>query len=142
MKKCANDKLYDCKDNLCFNNVHTDGKCYCMNGYLNSIADCGFSVLSGVDKIQIKPRDTCKWFSKMCEKKLSENDKKEHWEKNTPTYLFHRLVQEVAELSEELNSFGQSENIIKECADVANFAMMIASIHSIKINNIRGRKEE
>jgi NTP pyrophosphatase (non-canonical NTP hydrolase) len=87
-------------------------------------------------------RKEIKSFSEDMEKKLKKNDHKEHWSKSNYAYLIQRLRKEVDELDEELSSFviGQAMprdldgacsiekygEVVEECADVANFAMMIA----------------
>jgi hypothetical protein len=66
-------------------------------------------------------------FSKIMEEKLSENDSKNGWSNCTNQYLFHLLLKEVAELSELIfNDSIEPVELRRECADVANFAMMIS----------------
>ena len=75
-------------------------------------------------------------FSSEMEKVLRENDYKDGWDGCTREYLFYALQREVFELFEVLKPnqhhtiFGNPEinpeKVIKECCDVANFAMMIA----------------
>ncbi len=55
--------------------------------------------------------------------KLEENSHKGGWEKCDMTYLYHRAAQEIEELKEALFN---RKRVVSECADVANFAMMIA----------------
>ena len=75
-------------------------------------------------------------FALLMEKKLQENDHKEHWSKCNQEYLLKRLDEEVQELHKcfffyspgDMNFFmdGQHEDKIPgEAADVANFAMML-----------------
>ena len=59
------------------------------------------------------------------EAKLRENDHKGGWDVNTDQELMWRLLDEMAELRHAL-TYGDAESIVKECADVANFAMFIA----------------
>lgn len=75
---------------------------------------------------------------------LPENVAKGSWEHDHPLTLYVRLVEEMAELREELHlSFTYSkppgrhliteeeyQEILSECADVANFAAMIADVCS------------
>jgi NTP pyrophosphatase (non-canonical NTP hydrolase) len=61
-------------------------------------------------------------FAEAMELALRENDWKGHWRHCTGTYLFNRLRGEVNELSRAT----KPEERLKEAADVANFAMMIA----------------
>lgn len=56
--------------------------------------------------------------------KLKKNSHKAHWETVSCDYLFDRLKEEVQELADARS--GTVEQIIDECYDVANFAMMIA----------------
>ena len=68
------------------------------------------------------------WFAGRMKMKLMNNLHKAHWSEADDEYLLSRLKGESVELHEEL--FAKStccpEAIIDECADVANFAMMIA----------------
>lgn len=83
-------------------------------------------------------------FAEIMEQKLKENDHKSHWTEESYSYLLERLEEEVSELKEKISKirFGggraladesiegilepEPEDIQRECADVANFAMMIA----------------
>jgi len=56
--------------------------------------------------------------------KLDKNSHKAHWSTVDCDYLFDRLLEEVQELKNARS--GTVEQIIDECYDVANFAMMIA----------------
>jgi hypothetical protein len=57
--------------------------------------------------------------------KLRANKHKAHWSTVDDWWLVARMELEMEELREAL-SIGNKSAIIKECADVANFAMMIA----------------
>ena len=71
-------------------------------------------------------RPEVQWFAGIMESKLQQAD---GWKDENALWLFERLVQEVFELHEALIKTTYSEeDVIKECADVANFAMMIADI--------------
>lgn len=70
-------------------------------------------------------RPELQWFVKQMESKLQENDHKQHWSKLHQDYLIHRLYQEAGELWNAIRN-EPPENIVKEAADVGNFAMMIA----------------
>jgi NTP pyrophosphatase (non-canonical NTP hydrolase) len=74
-------------------------------------------------------RQELSWFSEQMEMTLKENDHKGGWgsEQCSLDYLIERLKEEVNELIVATDS-GKAgvENVIRECADVANFAMMIA----------------
>lgn len=76
---------------------------------------------------------TLEWFKEEQIKKLSEHhDRKRSWREEDINHLADLLGIECNELDEVLpnpfivNQTVDYEAIIKECADVANFAMMIA----------------
>jgi len=86
-----------------------------------------------------KQRKAVKEFSKDMERKLKENDhKKQGWLGCSYSYLFKCIRKEVNELLFEMSTDGdldlprriitdeKKQNIINECADIANFAMMIS----------------
>lgn len=64
-------------------------------------------------------------FADIMEIKLNKNDHKTGWKSCSNTYLLTRLKNEVTELENALIN-GKGVTIVKEAADVANFAMMIA----------------
>lgn len=77
-------------------------------------------------------REGLAWFKERMAEKLQENRHKKPWDKKEIDYLFRRLLDEVEELRFSLqdtqaNRYVDKESIIYECADVANFAMMIAN---------------
>ena len=99
----------------------------------------------------MQPRKEVKEFAKLMEEKLQKNDHKEHWSKSNYAYLIQRLHQEVEELDEALqgfiigqtmprdlsgsNSIKQYGEVVDECIDVANFAMMISdNLHNLQDN--------
>lgn len=77
-------------------------------------------------------REQVKWFAEQMENKLKENDHKGGWDDCNVYWLWQRLQDESGELLTAINLYrdlGADKNdIIKEAADVANFAMMIADI--------------
>lgn len=77
-------------------------------------------------------RESVKWFAEQMENKLKENDKKGGWDDCNIYWLIQRIREEINELLSAVNlnrDLGATkENIIREAADVANFAMMIADI--------------
>lgn len=96
---------------------------------------------SFLDSLKDEEREELKWFSKNMEQKLKENDYKGGWDDVTVNFLLERLDCEFKELQNIINEFisdtGRSvedglllpiypQDIVRECADVANFAMMIA----------------
>ncbi len=64
-------------------------------------------------------------FSAKMRARLIANIDKGGWKAESSAYLLRRLLQEVAELVQELDQ-GTPESIEAEAVDVANFAMMIA----------------
>jgi len=64
------------------------------------------------------------WFSFKMVEKLFKNRRKSHWSTVGCDYLLDRLIEELEELKEARG--GSADEIISECADVGNFAMMIA----------------
>lgn len=60
--------------------------------------------------------------------KLQANAHKAHWSTVTTGWLFARLIHEVSELGHVLDD-GTPAMIRSECADIANFAMMISENH-------------
>ena len=71
-------------------------------------------------------RECVKWFAKEMEKKLKENDHKPGWQEDCFEALYLRMKHEVREVAEAFDKNNRAVIIIRECADVANFAMMIA----------------
>lgn len=66
-------------------------------------------------------------FANAMEAQLRANDHKPGWKHDSPESLRMRIYDEWMELTEALRSIPRNENVIlKEAADVANFAMMIA----------------
>lgn len=77
-------------------------------------------------------RESVKWFSEQMETKLRENDKKGGWDNCNIYWIIKRINEETNELLNAVDLHrdlgATKENIIREAADVANFAMMIADI--------------
>lgn len=82
--------------------------------------------------------------------KLNQNLEKDMWHNDSIDHLFSKLELEIAELCTEvkLHDYGTEdlqakrlENIILECADVANFAMFIADIADMKKMDLQKRFE-
>jgi len=86
----------------------------------------------------MKLRPEIEWFAGIMEQKLQENDDKGGWSECTTDYLLGRLRDEFDELGQVFIklgqdaiehkgiSFGTVNQFCAECADVANFAMMLA----------------
>jgi len=77
--------------------------------------------------MKITQRETrgLNWFVREMEKKLEANFYKREWCFCSLQYLSMRLTQEKKELARAIKK-KDKKRIIEECADVANFAMMIA----------------
>ena len=73
-------------------------------------------------------------FASIMDKKLDDNHKKGGWSDCSLAYLSMRAMVELSEVYEYILNCGELENpsdyikkkISEECADVANFVMMIA----------------
>jgi len=80
------------------------------------------------------------WFATQMTRKLNENVDKGHWDGTDLSYLVDRLREEVDEVEEAYDNLieyrsspmyandddSDWDSLLDECADVANFAMMIA----------------
>lgn len=76
-------------------------------------------------------KEDLEWFVTEMEAKLDENNYKGTWKNDNIFSLFNNLYEEFEELEHEIDQLecGNIDallKIIKECADVSNFAMMIA----------------
>lgn len=90
MKRCLNDKVYYCNDDLC---IHTESefKCY-LNYFLGSPRDCGYSELSAdfLDEVKVKPEYI---LDLMTLEKINDeltNAKEKH--PNWPTDIIHMVA--------------------------------------------------
>jgi hypothetical protein len=79
--------------------------------------------MSDVKVTDLKVRPEVARFALLMEAKLRANDFKRHWSCSSLQYLSARLTQERKELSEAIAT---RTGVGEECADIANFAMMIA----------------
>lgn len=89
-----------------------------LNAYQSSISSpvCGNGL-----------RPVVKWFAEQMEAALKRNDHKTGWLNDDWDELHDRIIDEAKELYAECGKFTKDkEKIIKEAADVANFALMIA----------------
>lgn len=78
-------------------------------------------------EIQLRPE--VRAFAEAMELALQQNDHKGGWSGCSELYLVERMREEEAELVKTLITDGdQLPAILKEAADVANFAMMIADV--------------
>lgn len=83
-----------------------------------------------------------RWFSEFMESKLRlyEGKKGDSWKEFNIYRLFQRLRKEVEEIKEimpECESKEEVRKLIDECADVANFAMMIAHNATNELTEIK-----
>lgn len=72
-------------------------------------------------------------FMVVCEEKLRENDHKSHWSGEEIEKLHRRLYDEFGELKRKIQAKKPKADIFRECADIANFAMMIADNYEDEI---------
>ena len=77
---------------------------------------------------QIELRAEVRWFAQQMELQLRANDWKGGWHNDGLAPLYGMLCQETHELAYAIfpRCEEEAERIVKEAADVANFAMMIA----------------
>ncbi|MBE5087581.1 hypothetical protein IGI03_05905 [Bacillus thuringiensis] len=78
-------------------------------------------------------REEVKWFAEHMESKLQENEHKTGWTDCTVDFLSSQIRKNLNELDsmfQELPSNYSvfSANVIRQCSDMANYAMMIADI--------------
>ncbi len=71
-------------------------------------------------------------FSCEMQVKLDLNKHKGGWDEENIYYLVNRLREESVELNVKINTNSSVRSVIQECADVANFAMMIADNYKRK----------
>lgn len=111
---------YDCR--FCEHRpLGEDHPCYLLNIFLKSYERPAECRALDVEEIEYK---SVTFFAKEMDRKLQENSQKGGWEDCDESYLIERLRQEVDELEEAINE-KEVHEIKSECADVANFAMMI-----------------
>jgi hypothetical protein len=77
---------------------------------------------TGIQKV----REPVRWFAERMEQTLRANDYKGGWKHCSFKYLLHRMREELKELRLAIEAYSDEEIIIREAADVANFAMMVA----------------
>lgn len=76
--------------------------------------------------LPLEVRPEVAWFAEQMELQLRANDHKGGWQGHESGELFDRLHEETDELAECLGDNEYTEDTVKEAADVANFAMMLA----------------
>lgn len=69
-------------------------------------------------------------FAEAMEAKLKVHDDRPGWEGDDPEALYDRLIDELKELREAMDRRSEdvTVDVSGECADVANFAMMIFDV--------------
>jgi NTP pyrophosphatase (non-canonical NTP hydrolase) len=77
-------------------------------------------------------RPEVEWFADAMEAALRANDHKPGWKNDDPWALQARLFEEAKELQRAVREREGAEKILKEAADVANFAMMVADVCRVK----------
>ncbi len=91
-------------------------------------------------------RDSVKSFSMLMEAVLRDNDHKGGWLECSPLWLLAKLNEEVGELGRAIaieyhpsgrklldypdtnGGHGMTNNLVRECVDIANVAMMLADV--------------
>ncbi len=87
----------------------------------------GSKILQALDTTGYGPR-IAGFFQAMVAK-LDANSHKRGWEHCEYQYLSMRLTQEREELRRAIERGAPVEEVIREAADVANFAMMVADVY-------------
>lgn len=103
--------------------------CLCTAWQINAqFADDRMTTIIAEGGMLAEPRREVLEFAGLMEERLTANDHKSHWEGEDMGWLLERLKEEVQELQQEIDpgDLSNHEAICNECADVANFAMMIA----------------
>jgi hypothetical protein len=96
---------------------------------MKSIKDLSNSNKTSISLVPVNNeglRSSVEWFATMMELKLQSNDDKPGWKDTNVNDLLDRVVDELDELTNALLLDHSPQAIIQECADVANFCMMIA----------------
>lgn len=111
--------------------IHGDGKrsiCpTCAEGGIHMQPSAASQIGSGLSTM----RPEVQRFAAAMERVLSMHDATrgpQGWQGCTPEWLLMRLKQEVCELEWVLTTDPRMPDVQRECADVANFAMMIYDV--------------
>ena len=78
---------------------------------------------NGKEKMSTNRESVCS-FADAMEQKLQENEHKSTWREIDNRVLWGRLCDEIVELRETIEN-GNATDVMRESADVGNFAMMI-----------------
>ena len=87
---------------------------------------------ANIDFDLVEPRGIIEHFSEMMEMRLQgfDDERGVHgWANESDIHMFDRLIETVYSLKQGLLT-NDKEKVLKECADIANFAMMIFDIDS------------
>jgi hypothetical protein len=75
-------------------------------------------------------RESVQWFATVMEVVLRKNDHKGGWENEPFQYFIDRMRDELSEIEGAIANLRPSDgdliDLVNECADLANFAMMLA----------------
>ena len=74
------------------------------------------------------PRPTVQWFARHMERVLRLNGDKGDWTREEGKYFLGRILDEWWELRDAMEDKRSVGEIIDECTDVANFALMLADV--------------
>lgn len=82
----------------------------------------------------VRGEEEIKAFAKIMQEKLNENGNKGGWDNDSIEVLFNLLEGEVMELNSAVDDYVYKDvdhtEVVRECADVANYAMMIVDVVS------------
>lgn len=84
----------------------------------------------------IRYKPTLEWFKGKMDEKLSENTDKSHWRDEQASWLYCALMTEIGEYVRAW-TLHDHEEMIREAADIANFAMMLADKSRIVLQGNR-----
>ena len=86
----------------------------------------------------VELRDEIRWFAEQMELRLRANDHKGGWTDEDEVWLWSRIGEEWQELHGAMYVAPKSHQaVIREAADVANFAMMLADRHRWEVLGVR-----
>jgi len=91
----------------------------------------------------VEARESVRWFAGVMETKLHQHDDRPGWDGEYTGWLLDRLREETREVKRELEkcNYTGSRKVIEECADVANFAMMIADVSRAALRPVERGEE-
>ena len=108
--------------------IRVYGKKEAYRTFIHELQALSTTEPTGAQRITLRPE--VQWFAQQMEAKLRENDHKGGWGNESLLWLYTRMIEEAEEVKAEIKAAFDREidynKIIREAADVANFAMMIA----------------